>query len=82
LAVLFFAIFHLILDFGNALRLDLNTSFTIFADRESLRLTQQEFVGLPPSLLSLLAAAVAVSLLGGLQSSGELKPISLADAPQ
>lgn len=52
------------------------------ADREDLRLTQQEFEGLPAPLLTLLAAAVAVSLVGGLHASGELKPISLADAPQ
>ena len=52
------------------------------ADRENLRLTQQEFESLPAPLLSLLAAAVAISLLAGLNSSGDLKPISLADAPQ
>ncbi|KAL4516730.1 hypothetical protein Ndes2526B_g05308 [Nannochloris sp. 'desiccata'] len=58
------------------------TGYQAMTYRESLRLTQQEFVGLPVSLLSLLAVAVAVSLVGGLQSSGELKPILLADAPQ
>ncbi len=47
-----------------------------------MRLTQQEFQGLPAPLLTLLAVAVTVSLVGGLQASGELKPISLADAPQ
>lgn len=52
------------------------------ADRENMRLAQQEFHGLPPPLLWLLAAATAICLLGGLQSSGQLKPISIADAPQ
>lgn len=52
------------------------------ADRENVRLTQQEFQGLPLSLLWMLCIAVAVSMVGGLQSAGELKPISLADSPQ
>ena len=51
-------------------------------DRETLRLAQQEFDGLPPQLLWLLVASVATSLIGGLQTSGSLKLISLADAPQ
>lgn len=52
------------------------------ADRENLRLAQQEFQGLPASLLWLLAVSTAISIVGGLQSSGELKAISLAHAPQ
>jgi hypothetical protein len=52
------------------------------ADRETLRLTQEEFQGLPLSIAALLVAAAALSLVGALQSSGELQPISLADNPQ
>lgn len=51
------------------------------ADREGLRLTQQEFEGLPFRLVLMLGVAAGVSLLGGLQSSGQLKPISVADDP-
>ena len=45
-------------------------------------MAQQEFAGLPPQLLLLLAAAAVLTLLGGLQSSGELAPVSIADNPQ
>jgi hypothetical protein len=50
-------------------------------DRESLRLAQQELDGLPTSLLLQLIAATILSLLGGLLSSGEFKPIALSDNP-
>lgn len=49
------------------------------ADREDLRLTQKEFVGLPFPLLLQLLAAAALCLGGGLQVSGEFKPIALAN---
>ena len=55
---------------------------TPHADREHLRLTQQEFEGLPLPLLAQLAAAVAVAVLGGLQVSGTFKPIRVADVPK
>ena len=52
------------------------------ADRENLRLTQQQFEGLPLALLAQLAAAVAVCVLGGLEVSGGFKPIRVADVPK
>ena len=52
------------------------------ADRETLRLTQQEFEGLPLPLLAQLVAAVAASLLGSLAAWGSFQPIRLADVPR
>jgi hypothetical protein len=52
------------------------------ADRENLRLTQQQFEGLPLALMAQLAAAVAVCVLGGLEVSGGFKPIRVADVPK
>lgn len=52
------------------------------ADREALRLTQQEFEGLPLVLLAQLVAAVAACTLGGLGVSGSFLPIRVADAPK
>lgn len=49
------------------------------ADREDLRLTGKEFVGLPLPLLAQLLVAAAVCLAGGLQASGEFKPVALGD---
>ena len=50
--------------------------------REHMRLMEQEFSGLPTHLVVLLIISTVLSILGGQKSSGELKPISLADAPQ
>lgn len=52
------------------------------ADREHLRLTQQQFEGLPLSLVAQLAAAVVVAALGGLQVSGSFQPIRISDVPK
>ena len=52
------------------------------ADRENLRLAQQEFQSLPLSILLQLAVAAAVCVMGGLQASGEFKPIAIADTPR
>ena len=60
----------------------LNPSSRAPADRENLRLTQQQFEALPLALLAQLAAAVAVCALGGLQVSGTFRPIRISDAPK
>ena len=52
------------------------------ADRETLRLTQQEFEGLPLPLLAQLVAAVAACLLGSLAALGRFQPIRIADVPK
>ncbi len=52
------------------------------ADRETLRLTQQEFEGLPLPLLAQLVAAVAACLLGSLAAWGSFQPIRIADVPR
>jgi hypothetical protein len=52
------------------------------ADREHLRLTQQQFDGLPLTLLAQLLTAVAVCALGGLNVSGTLRPIRVSDVPK
>jgi hypothetical protein len=54
----------------------------LLADREHLRLTQQQFEGLPLSLVAQLAAAVVVAALGGLQVSGSFQPIRISDVPK
>lgn len=52
------------------------------ADREDLRMTQQEFEGLPlQSQLQLLAATI-VCALSGLKVSGVFKAIEWADDPK
>lgn len=61
---------------------DVLTPLVDAADRESLRVTQQEFEGVPLPLLLQLVAAAAASLLGGLQAWGTFKPIALADNPR
>lgn len=49
------------------------------ADRENVRLAQEEFNQLPLSLVLLLCSGILISLAGGVVSSGQLKPISVAD---
>jgi hypothetical protein len=49
------------------------------ADRENVRLAQEEFDQLPLSLVLLLSSGILISLAGGVVSSGQLKPISVAD---
>ncbi|KAL4425340.1 hypothetical protein ABPG75_009356 [Micractinium tetrahymenae] len=58
------------------------TGYQAMTYREALRLTQQEFEGLPLSLLGQLVAAVAACVLGGLQVSGSFAPIRVADVPK
>ena len=53
-----------------------------FAARENARLLQQEFTGVPISLLLQLLVSATVSLLGGLQASGSFRPIRIADMPK
>lgn len=49
-------------------------------DRETLRLEDLEFKGLPSNLLITLMIAAVVGLLGGVQYWGTFEPIRLADA--
>lgn len=52
------------------------------ADRETLRLEQLEFTGLPGSLLLNLVVAAVIGLVGGVQYWGNFSPIRLADNPR
>lgn len=58
------------------------TGYQAMTYREALRLTQQEFSGLPPPLFMQLLAAVTACVLGGLQTSGGFAPIRVSDAPK
>lgn len=51
-------------------------------DRETLRLEQLDFTGLPGSLLLNLVVAAVVGLVGGVQYWGSFSPIRLADNPR
>ncbi|PRW33788.1 membrane magnesium transporter [Chlorella sorokiniana] len=58
------------------------TAYQATIYRETLRLTQQEFEGLPLPLLAQLVAAVAAALLGSLAAWGSFQPIRIADVPK
>ncbi|KAL4446666.1 hypothetical protein ABPG77_007910 [Micractinium sp. CCAP 211/92] len=58
------------------------TGYQAMTYRETLRLTQLEFDGLPLNLLAQLVAAVAACTLGGLGVSGSFQPIRVADVPK
>ncbi|KAI3434917.1 hypothetical protein D9Q98_002971 [Chlorella vulgaris] len=64
------------------LALLLATGYQTITYREHLRLTQQQFDGLPLTLLAQLLTAVAVCALGGLNVSGTLRPIRVSDVPK
>lgn len=52
------------------------------ADRETLKMEQLEFTGLPAGLVGKLAIAAVVGLFGGIQFWGRFVPIRVADNPR
>ena len=53
---------------------------TSCADRETLRLEELEFDGLPSRIMANLVLAAVLGLLGGVQYWGVFEPIRLADS--
>ncbi|KFM28909.1 hypothetical protein F751_4073 [Auxenochlorella protothecoides] len=58
------------------------TGYQAMQYRETLRLEQLEFTGLPGSLLLNLVVAAVIGLVGGVQYWGNFSPIRLADNPR
>ncbi|GMH36392.1 hypothetical protein BSKO_04260 [Bryopsis sp. KO-2023] len=53
------------------------TAYAVVLYRDEMKLTQQEFEGLPPQLVTLLAGAVGIATLGMYRLSGDLRPIAV-----
>lgn len=59
----------------------LHAAFAVSRYRDTLKLTQEEFQGLPANLLSEILFGTIISLLGGYLLAGDLKPCMISGKP-